>query len=260
MQKIFGAVTGTGQPPVNPNTQGQPGQPMPNPTNNLATNAPPATPHSSSQTAPNGVVPPDGSTAPAASPLDKFSKVWETDPTDKSQQTPDANALTPEKMMEAAGKVDFSRVMDQESLTKIAAGGEEAVKALVGIINKTAQTVYGQSTVVSKKLVDQAIEQAEARFTSAVPNLVRRQSMRDGLVTDNPAFNNPAVAPFVSAMEQQLAQKYPNATASELTTLAKEYFAAAAGALNPTKAPASSAAGKGDVDWDDWMNTPLPNG
>lgn len=242
-QKIFGS----------PAPAPAPAPAAPGVTNNLNNNPAPPAPHSSSTTDPNGVVPPGAADKPEPTPIDKFSKVWETDP-DNSNKPPADGGLTPEKMLEAAGKVDFSRVLDQESLQKITAGGEGAVEALAGLLNKTAQTVYGQSTVVAKKLVDQAVEQAEARFAAQVPNLVKRQSMRDGLVSENPAFNHPAVAPIVEVLQQQMAQKHPNATATELQSLAKEYFAAAAGVLSPQK-KAAAAPGAGEVDWDSYVQS-----
>jgi len=256
--KIFGN-SNPGQPPVNPNVQGQPGQPMPQPTNNLLNNPAPSGTHQSGGTHPNGIVPEGGATPPPElSPLDKFSKIWETAAVDPNKSPSPDNAITPEKMMEAAAKVDFSRVIDQESLAKIAGGGDEAVKALVAIINKTSQTVYGQSSVVAKKLVDQAVEAATNDFTTRLPGLVRQQSLKDSLLNDNPAFKDPAVAPIVEALQQQFAQKYPNASASELTKLAQEYFVGAAAVISPQKQTKSSTAkaGADETDWDNWVNTP----
>jgi len=257
--KIFGN-SNPGQPPVNPNVQGQPGQPMPQPTNNLLNNPAPTGTHQSSGTANNGVVPQEGNLpAPELSPLDKFAKIWETTPVDPNNKPSPDNAVTPEKMMEAASKVDFTRVIDQESLAQIAAGGDGAVKALVAIINKTSQTVYGQSSVVAKKLVDQAVESATQDFTSRLPGLVRQQSLKDNMLNDNPAFKDPAVAPIVEALQQQFAQKYPQASANELNKMAQEYFAGAAAVMAPQKPDKSSVKTAVDeTDWDSWVQTPTP--
>ena len=259
-QKIFGAAPtpNAGQPLVNPNAQANPGQ-APNPTNNLQTNPPPQTTHQSAQTSPNGVVPADGNTPPAeVSPLDKFKQIWETPTVDPSKQPDPQTVVTPEKMMEAAAKVDFTKVVDRETVAKIAAGGEGAVEALLAVINKTSQTVYGQSSVVAQKLVDRAVEQATEKFTAQLPGLVRQQNLREGLLNENPAFKNPAVAPIVEALQQQFAQKYPNASAAELKQMAQEYFAGAAQVMAPQKqdTKSSKATGKDETDWDSWVNTP----
>lgn len=229
--------------------------PPPGVTNNLQNNPPPPAPHSSQQTAPNGAVPPDGAKpGETGSPEDKFAKLWETAPTDPNAPAAGApdNSLTPEKMLEAAGKVDFKRVLDQASLKKISAGGEEAIGALAELLNKTAQTVYGQSTVVAQKLIETQVSKARQEFEAQLPTLVKKQTMQESLLTENPAFKKPSVAPVVTAIQNQLAAKYPNATAAELNAMAKDYLKAAAEDFNPTPKKEPTAAERG-TDWDKWV-------
>jgi hypothetical protein len=244
MEKIFGA-----------RTQNVP-VPQPGITNNLLNNPAPTPPQQSAQTAPNGTVPAGGNEPPAKSPEDKFEKLWETTPTDPNATQGGAgeNTLTPEKMLEAAGKIDFKRVLDPESLRKIAAGGDEAVAAMAELLNKTAQTVYGQSTVVAQKLIETQVQKARDEFTSQLPSLVKKQTMQESLLAENPAFKKPSVAPVVTAIQNQLAAKYPNATAAELNQMAKEYLKAAAEDFNPTPKQEPTAAERG-VDWDQWVES-----
>lgn len=244
MDRIFGAAK-------------QPQQPQPGVTNNLQNNPAPTPPQSSPQTAPNGAVPAGSQTPPEnKSPEDKFAKLWETPATDPNAPKPDdsQNQLTPEKMLEAAGKVDFKRVLDQDSLKKIAAGGDEAMAALAELLNKTAQTVYGQSTVVAQKLIESQVSKAREEFTAQLPSLVKKQTMQESLLTENPAFKKPSVAPVVTAIQNQLAAKYPNATASELNAMAKDYLKAAAEDFNPTPKKEPTAAERG-TDWDKWVES-----
>jgi hypothetical protein len=244
MERIFGAKTQN--VPV----------PQPGITNNLQNNPAPTPPQQSAQTAPNGTVPAGSGEPPAKSPEDKFEKLWETTPTDPN--APNAGAgettLTPEKMLEAAGKIDFKRVLDQDSLRKIAAGGDEAVAAMAELLNKTAQTVYGQSTVVAQKLIETQVQKARDEFTSQLPSLVKKQTMQESLLAENPAFKKPSVAPVVTAIQNQLATKYPNATAAELNAMAKDYLKAAAEDFNPTPKAQPTAAERG-VDWDQWVES-----
>jgi hypothetical protein len=257
-QRIFGMFGGAAananqQPPQNPNI-----------TNNPAKNPAPQATAQSGNTAPNGLVP-EGSEKPpeeSKSPLEKFSTVWEPPKTDDSNKSPEpVDKLSPQKMMEAAAQVDFSAVLDRETVAKIAGGGEEAVKALIESLNKTSQAVYGRSTVVAQALIDNAVKQAEARFATQVPKLVQRQSAREGLIADNPAFNHPAVAPLVSAMELQLQQKFPQATSMELKEMAKDYFAASASAFNPPQKSSKSGSSKdsASADTDDWVDWATSN-
>lgn len=243
-EKIFGAKTAN--IPV----------PQPGMTNNLATNPQPAGTQVSAQTAPNGAVPADSQEAPPKeSPEGKFEKLWETAPTDPNAPKENVQeGLTPEKMLEAAGKVDFKRILDPALLQKISAGGEEAVAAMAELMNKTAQTVYGQSTVVAQKLVETQVARAREDFVKEIPNLVRKQAARESLLSENPAFNKPTVAPIVAAVQQQLQHKYPNATVAELNTLAREFLQTAVSDLSPPVKSAASSAPAG-IDWDSWATT-----
>lgn len=258
---FFEGIFGKKQEPQQQQQPAASNQPNNNPDPAPAAQNPPGT-------APNGTVPPkdaaDANKDANASPLAKFEKLWEdTPPSDKDDQQQN-QGLTPQQMMEAASKVDFSRVVDQESLRKIVAGGEEAATALVNLLNKTSQQVYGQSTVVAQKLIERAVGDAETRFASRVPDLVRRQSARESLITENPAFNDPAVSGIVGMVQNQLAAKFPQATSSEIKAMAQEYFAGAAQKLVPGSGKSSATGGskvkkrEDDVDWDTWLNTPLP--
>lgn len=251
--KIFGRATPTQAPtpPAQPPVGNNPAQNPPVPQG--------ATPLN---TDPNGVIP-QGAEKPAdpPSPLAKYEKLWETPAPSKDDSQQQPTGLTPQQMMEAASKVDFSRVVDQESLQKIVAGGEDAAKALVGLLNKTAQTVYGQSTVVASKLIEQQLAEAEQRFASKVPDYVRRSAARDSLVSENPAFKNPAVSGIVEMVQRQFAQKFPNASASELKAMAQEYMSSAAQAFGPQQQSGDTSKKKSpdDIDWDNWLRTPTPN-
>lgn len=245
MEKIFGPKTAN--VPV----------PQPGITNNLQNNPPPVPPQNSAQTAPNGTVPAGAQNPPEdKSPQDKFEKLWETPATDPNKSADDGNqnTLTPEKMLEAAGKIDFKRVLDQDSLRKIAAGGDEAVAAMAELLNKTAQTVYGQSTVVAQKLIETQVQKARDEFAAQIPGLVKKQTMQENLFTDNPAFKKPSVAPVVTAIQSQLALKYPGATAAELNQMAKDFLKQAAEDFNPTPKKEPTAAERG-VDWDQWVES-----
>jgi hypothetical protein len=251
MQAIFGGKGSV--PPTAPN------QPQ-NITNNPANNPQPASTQQTAQTAPNGVVPADPAhtQGPATqSPGDKFKDLWEPPKTEK-QEPPADSGLTSEKMLEAAGKVDFTKVLDQESLKKIATGGEDAMQALAQLLNKTAQTVYGQALVVSNKIIDQRLADAESKFAERVPGMVKSSAMRESLLRDNPTFKDPAVAPVVAAIQAQLATKYPNASSDELNQMAKEYFKDASGKLNPQEPPKATA--EDNFDWEAWASKDLKLG
>jgi hypothetical protein len=225
-----------------------------NVSNNPANNpAPPGTAQNAQVDA-NGLIPAGSEQAPP-SPLADFKDLWQPTPTDPNAPKPQSTGVDASKLMEAASKVDFSKVLDQESLAKIAAGGQDAVVALSTLLNKTAQQVYGQSMVVTSKIVDQAVQEATARFAASVPSLVRSQNVNENLFAKNPAFNNPAVAPVVQAIQTQLAEKYPKASSAELTEMAQKVLSGAAEIFAPPqKASSAKPNGRADEDWSAYLN------
>lgn len=247
MQKIFGAPA-----PVAP-----PNQQQVNTSNNLQNNAAPPEPASSSNAAPNGTIPPGTIDDANKSPGDKFSKLWETTPIDPNKQEQSDQGLTPQQMLEAASKVDFAKVLDKDLIAKITAGGEDAAAALVQALNKVSQQTYAQTVLVTDKLITAQVEKAQHTFANKVPELVRRQKIQDGLIKDNPAFKDPAVAPVVGLIQNQLAEKFPSATADEIQQMAIEYFQGAANKLNPPKKTGNSSGSKENTDdnWEDWLSS-----
>lgn len=253
LESIFGKQVPQSQAPA----QGQ--QPAQlNPTNNPAQNPPPAAPASSAVTAPNGAVPADGNKPGDQSPGDKFATLWEPPKTEEPKPGEQPAGLTPEKIMEAASKVDFTKNLSPEIIQKLQAGGADAVQASLEIQKQVAQQVYGQTLGVTQKLIERAVEQAQERFAAQIPNLVKSQSAQEALATANPAFKNPAVAPVVDAVKSQLQLKYPRATSQEIAQMAQEYFKEAAGVFAgkpPTSTQSTATAGE---DWDSWIELPTP--
>jgi hypothetical protein len=248
MHKIFGAPTPAPAPA------------QPAPTNNLQTNPPPQGTHSSQNVAPNGTIPANPDGTPQGSPDDKFAKLWETTPTDPNKQTQEPQGLTPEQMLQAAAKVDFAKVIDKETLAKITAGGEDAAVALLQALNKVSQQTYAQTVLVTDKLITAQVQKAQDDFASKVPDLVKRQRVQDDLIKDNPAFKDPAVSPVVGLIQNQLAEKFPQATADELRVMAIEYFQGAANKLSPPKktGKASEPKENQEDDWEDWLTKQPP--
>lgn len=236
MEKLFGAFTGSQQQQQQTQQQPQPGN----------------IPAGSGATSPtNTTVPEGGAPAPEAkAPLADFAKLWEA-----PENTPQPEALfgnvDPQKLMEAAGKTDFSKVITPEQLQAINAGGEGAMAAMMQAMNKMSQAVYANSAMATTKIVDQALKKAQEQFNSQIPTLVKQHTVSDTLRTENPIFSNPAVAPLVEAMKQQFTLKHPNATAGEIAQMTKTYISDLGQVFNPTKVETkNTAANGGEPDWD----------
>lgn len=226
--------------PTGPSQVNQPGVALPNT-------------QSSSQTAPNGMVPSQtqvldvGQPKADVSPLDTFKDIWQTPtntPTDSDGSV--YSQVDPQKLMESAGKVDFAKAVTPEQLKAIATGGEGAVAAFAAAMNKVAQSVYAQSAFATTKIVDQALQKQQTSFDARLPSLVKKLSVNENLQDQNPLLSNPALTPLVSALSEQLVRKNPNATSSEIQSQVNDYFAAlgTSFAPKPPETPATRAAAK----------------
>lgn len=250
LQAIFGAQPASTAPvpaqPVNQNPgAGQPGNIPPTAEQNAAAKV-------DQSTAPNGTVPAGG--APE-SPLAAFADLWKIDPTKDGAPAGDFSLnVDPKKLFEAAGKTDFSRALNEEMISKIAAGGEGAVKATVAAMNAMAQATYGQSTLATTKIVEQALAAQAEQFKTMLPNMIKQHQVSDNLANENPVFNNPAVQPIMDALKAQLAVKNPTATASELTAQAKQYIEALGSSFAPKPASADNPKNPREQDWSTFIN------
>lgn len=243
----------TANPVQQPQVPAQPTPPGNIPPQTAQTAAGLATPNA----APNGVVPANADISnPTPSPLDAFNDLWQT----PANATPQPNGpllqADPIKMMEAARKVNFTtQGITQETMQKIQAGGPEAMMAMMEVMNTVAQNSYAQSALAASKIVEGAIGKATTQFDARTADMIKRHTVSDTIRTNNPAFTHPAVAPIISALEQQLVAKFPNATSAELNAMAKQYMEAAGTAFAPVSATQSQQQQKSgnDFDWAGFM-------
>lgn len=231
------------QAPANPNVPtgvADPGQPLP------GTQQTP-------QTAVNGVVPEQTQTQAAASPLDAFNKIWETENTPSPDQNIFAN-FDPAKITEAAKKADFTKQLNQETLQQIQAGGPEAVQAMMQALQSVAQSVYANSTISNVKMMEQALAKQAAQYESRLPSMVKKLSANESLLAANPLLSNPAVQPLVGALQEQLVRKNPNATAAEIQQQVADYFSALGNTFGQKPAdPSKTAKVPKSEDWESFF-------
>jgi len=184
------------------------------------------------------------------SPLDSFKEFWQPAKEAAPGTAPVDFKADPAKLMEAASKIDFAKVIKPEQLAAIKAGGEEATTALVEMMQTMQQATYAQSAFAATKIAETAVAQAQENFVRQLPALLRKQGLSDSLVAENPALAHPALQPVIQAMQEQFATKYPNATPTELLDLAKNYVAGMGKIFNPAPAPVAAKGSKGsETDW-----------
>ena len=233
------------QAPQNPNIPtgaANPGQPLP------GTQA-------SQTTAPNGMVPVQdpnanpGNPGTSSSPLDAFKDIWQTPANQVAEQPLFAN-LDPAKLMESARQVNFAKTLTPETMAKIQAGGPEASQAFMESMNQVAQQVYAQSAIATTKIVEQALSKTKQQYDAQLPSLVKKFSVGENLLAENPLLSNPAIQPLVGALQEQLLRKNPNASSAEIQDQVNQYLQALGTSFAPKPGPAKSAQqSRGEEDW-----------
>ena len=207
-----------------------------NPTVPNATNQPAPKPGDSPQLSAGA----NANAAEGATPMDKFNDIWQTPENAVDPNTPITFTADPAKLLAASKNLDFKQFVLPEVMNRIAAGGEDAVKATMEAMNAVAQGTYAQSASATTKIVEKAVQETQKQFLKQIPTLVRNGSFKENLQQENPLFSHPAVSPVIESLSKQMAVKFPNASAQELTSMAKDYFQSLATGF---KAPAVETPG-----------------
>lgn len=187
-------------------------------------------------------------------PLDSFTKLWETDPNAKPTDNSIFGNFDPKTVIDAAKQANFAGLVSQDNLAAIAAGGDAAVKAYQDSLNQVTQAVFAQSTLATTKIIEEAIAANNAKHAASLPELVKRHSASSSLLAENPALSSPAAAPIIKAVEAQIAIKHPNATAAELTSMAKSYLSEFAKTVSPAP-KVETKADPAEVDWSKYLDS-----
>ncbi len=234
----------------NPQAQQQPqAQPQPTPPGNI-----PVQQTAAMQSDPNNINVPAQTTQAQVEGLDKFTDLWKPAESPSGQQPSQLFNVDPKQLMEAASKVDFSKAINPNHLQAISAGGEDAMKALSQVLNQVSQTVYAQNAMTTTKIVEQAVKQTRDSIMADLPQHIKLQAASDSLRNDNPALNHPSAAPIIGALQQQLAVKFPNASATELATMAKNYLTDFASVAAPRPTQTQEQSSSKETDWSAYLS------
>lgn len=190
--------------------------------------------------------------------LDKFQDFWKMPEGYKPPEQFDVSRLhetDPAKFQEAVGQMNFVQNINPESLAAVAAGGDEAVKALGTILNSVAQSVFMQSAATSNALLKSGIQKVTPVFENKIADQLRSNEVSRALSDSNPLFSNPATATLLAPLRTQLMTKYPDATPAQIAEMAKGYIQELAGVANPTPAQSGTTAVQ-ETDWEKYFSTP----
>lgn len=224
-------------------------QPAPSPAD--PGNIPPATDPNAQ--APNPAPAPAPAEPVEKPPMAEFSKLWENEPIKEGDQVTPPAPLDAAAIQKALANSNFAASVAPDTMTQIAAGGEEAQAAFQAAMNQVAQQVMTQSILAGNKLSEKAIDTALAKQAATIPDLVRAQQATSHLSDTNPLFNNPAIKPVVEATKAQILQKYPEATPAQVTEMTQNYITEMGKAFQP--ADKVNDNGTEGTDWDAFLKS-----
>lgn len=284
---VFDSIFGMGrsqggQPPVNPNVRNDPNdqrlspqernqalqqrqqQPQPG-----ATNTPAPGQGAMNNAAPgSGGSPVNGNTPTPgggeSSPLDDYSKIWETSPEQKGSAGKKWSypKFDNNKLNERVSQMNFIDHIPQELLGKAAAGDAAALGEVLNHVGRRAfQTGFSATNALNSQVFDQFGNSIDER----IPQQVRGLQTQQAVFGEMKGLNHPAVAPMLKPAIEQIQAMYPDASPEEIKEHAKKYLYTMAqvitgqigseegsGANNTSGSNSSQSAGRGITDFSTW--------
>lgn len=210
-------------------------------------------------TAPNGVVPGNGAVGNVQAPknpLDSFAELWAPPkPVEGATGPTPLFNNDPAKLLEMARKQDFRPQVSQEQLALITKGGPEAFNVMMEIMNDMAQKAYATGAHATTQLISGALDKSQFVKAAEIDTHMKRSKVSETLKADNPLFTNPAVAPMIKGLEQQLLLKHPDATSAEIANMAREYLGGVVEMFQaPEKEKKQKEAKAGEEDWSNFFS------
>lgn len=187
--------------------------------------------------------------APAEPTLDMFKDLWQAPADDKLPQKFDpANIFTidHENVNKQVQAMNFTTGITQAQIDRVSAGGEDAIKATLEMINLASQNAFRNSVLAAAELTKGALVTADKLLDTRIQNQAKQYQASSALREANPVLSHPAAEPMIKALEAQLNLKFPNATPAEITKLAQDYLTSFAGEI---KGKPASPVEEGEVDW-----------
>jgi len=227
--------------------QGQPQQPQPTPGSTMQPNNPSAgnpNPAPTNGTADN-------------SPLDAWKDVWHTDPKATPPSDPWSQPILPSdpnKIREAAAKMDMMSGVSPELMAKVTAGNDP--QSLIQLMNVVAQNTLAMSAQLSSASVERAGTVIRDRTNGTLKDQFRDFQLQS-LPVENPVLNHPGAQGLLQMTRQQLKMKNPQWSAQQIQDEAVKYLTQFGSALTSSNAPQTpqlDAAGNAPQDWDSFLN------
>ena len=155
------------------------------------------------------------------SPVANFNDLWKMESTPQNQ-APNFK-IDPQQLANVSSKLNFANSVSQDDLAKITAGGDEAVGALMNVLNAFGRNIFSTSAQFSSHMTESGYASAQQAIDRGLPSIVNQQLGRNELFQSNPKLRDPALQPLVMAVQNQV-QQYPNASPSEINSMVEQYM------------------------------------
>lgn len=197
-------------------------------------------------TGPDGKIP--GTDPNTVNPLDAYKKMFDNASNGSEIQAPQFK-LDPAVINDVSGKMDFTKGVDPEVLSKATNGD---VSAMMQIIKTVGQNSYKAAIEHGTALTDTFITQRGEYEKSQISNGVRSQLTNNEL-SNAPNYNHPVVKSELNRVAAGFARANPDASPSEVAKAAQKYIRDLQTALNPIDPKTSQ--NKEEMDWSKYLNS-----
>lgn len=179
-------------------------------------------------------------------PLDIYQTMFDNAANNSEIQAPTFK-IDPKVLGDVSSKMDFTRGINQEVLTKATSGD---VSALMDIIKTVGQNAYKASLEHSTSLTDTFLTQRGEFEGKQVAKGVKNQLTFNEL-SSAPNYSHPVVKVELNRVASQMSAANPDASPQEIAKAAQQYINDLSNALNPkTK---KDSADSGEFDWSKYL-------
>lgn len=194
----------------------------------------------------------------ADSPLDAWKDVWHTDPNAQAPTDPWSEPILPSdpnKIREAASKMDMLSNIQPELVQKVMAGNDP--QSLIELINRVGQNTLAMAATLSSASVERAGTVIRDRTKQTLPDEFREYQLNN-LPVNDAVLEHPGAQGLLKMTRQQLRMKNPNWSAQQINDEAVRYLKDFAGSVSKSSEPAQQRrdnTGTPEQDWESFLNS-----
>lgn len=203
------------------------------------------------------IIPNDGKPKAPSDPLAAFDKIFDNTPDDKAPKRPEFK-LSPEVLKQAADSQDFGSLVPQDFYERLE---KRDPTLFADLFNSIGRKAYSTSLEHSSALTDRFVDLHSQHSQKGLGKHVTATLAKNNLKSISE--KSPVAAKQIEQLQQQILDKFPDATPEFIQEQTEEYFRQIAMVMFPDLAemdPRKKAQRddpnqlKGDTNWDDWLS------